>query len=255
MQPLLDRRILVTRTRQQASELAARLESLGASVILIPTIEIVPPESYAALDAALDSLESYNWLLFTSANAVEAFHRRWDRTSVPPRIAVIGPATARAVEALGLKADLVPERYVAESLASELSPYAAKARMLLVRAADARDVLPEMLRAAGAEVTIADSYRNQIPSGSIAALQNLFTDRRSLPDAVTFTSASTARNLFTLLEAGGFTLPEKIVRASIGPITSQTLYELGFPAHVEAASHTIPALVHCLVAHFAAATK
>lgn len=255
MLPLLDRRILVTRTRQQASELAERLESLGASVILIPTIEIVPPESYAALDAALATLNNYSWLLFTSANAVEAFHRRWDRSSPPPRIAAIGPATARAVEALGLKADLVPERYVAESLASELSPYAAKSRMLLVRAAEARDVLPEMLRAAGAEITIVDGYRNQIPSGSISVLHRLFADPISLPDAVTFTSASTARNLFTLLEAGGLTLPEKIIRASIGPITSQTLHELGYPAHVEAANHTIPALVHCLAAHFAAAAR
>ncbi|GGA57614.1 hypothetical protein GCM10011507_06230 [Edaphobacter acidisoli] len=250
--PLSQRRILVTRTRQQASELAARLESLGASAILIPTIEIVPPESYSALDTALSKLDRYNWLLFTSANAVEVFHRRWDRVSIPPRIAVIGPATAHAVESLGLRADLIPERYVAESLASELAPYAAKSRMLLVRAAEARDVLPETLRAAGAEVTIAEAYRNQIPAGSVVALQSLFADASSFPDAITFTSSSTARNLFTLLEAGGIKLPEKIIRASIGPITSQTLHELGHPPHVEAASHTIPALVQSLVVHFAA---
>ena len=248
--PLSRRRILVTRTRQQASELAARLESLGASAILIPTIQIVPPESYAALDAALDKLNSFDWLLFTSANAVEVFSQRWSRASAPPRIAVIGPATARAVEALGLTADIVPERYVAESLAVELAPYAAKSHMLLVRAAEARDTLPETLRAAGASLTIAEAYRNQIPSGSIAALHALFTSHKTRLDAVTFTSASTARNLFTLLETANLTLPESIVRASIGPITSQTLRELGHPPHIEAADHTIPALVQALATHF-----
>lgn len=253
--PLSQRRILVTRTRQQASELVARLEALGALAILIPTIEIVPPESYAALDDALGRLGSFDWLLFTSANAVEVFNRRWNRTAAPPRIAVIGPATARAVEGLGLKADLIPERYVAESLAAELTPYAEKSHMLLVRAAEARDTLPETLRAAGAALTIAEAYRNQIPAGSIAALQSLLGSSKTLPDAVTFTSASTARNLFTLLEAAELTLPESIVRASIGPITSQALRELGHPPHVEAADHTIPALVQSLVTHFAGATS
>ncbi len=252
MPPLSQRRILVTRTRQQASELAARLESLGAYAVLIPTIEIVPPESYAPLDAALDRLGSFEWVLFTSANAVEVFNHRWNRASASPRIAVIGPATARAVEALGLRVDLVPERYIAESLAAELAPYAAKSHMLLIRAAEARDALPETLRAAGASLTIVDAYRNQIPSGSIAALQSLFASPKTLPDAVTFTSASTARNLFTLLEAANLTLPENILRASIGPITSQALRELGHPSHVEAREHTIPALVQALVDHFAA---
>ncbi len=252
MPPLSQRRILVTRTRQQASELAARLESLGAHAVLVPTIEIVPPESYAPLDAALDKLSSFDWLLFTSANAVEVFNHRWNRASAPPRIAVIGPATARAVEALGLRADLVPERYVAESLAAELEPYAAKSHMLLIRAAEARDILPETLRAAGALLTVAEAYRNQIPSGSIAALQTLFVSSGKVPDAVTFTSASTARNLFTLLEAADLKLPEKILRASIGPITSQTLRELGHPPHIEAADHTIPALVQAIASHFAA---
>lgn len=251
--PLSQRRILVTRTRQQASELAARLESVGASAILIPTIEIVPPESYAALDAALNGLGDFDWLIFTSANAVEAFNHRWNRASAPPRIAVIGPATARAVEALGLRVDLLPEQYVAESLAAELEPYAAKSHMLLVRAAEARDTLPEALRAAGASLTVAEAYRNQIPAGSITALQSLLDAPERLPDAVTFTSASTARNLFTLLEAADLTLPEKILRASIGPITSQTLRELGHPPHVEASEHTIPALVQALADYFAGA--
>lgn len=251
MYPLAQRRILVTRTRHQASGLATQLESLGATVVLIPTIEIVPPETYAPLDAALSHLAAFDWLIFTSANAVEVFQQRRNPAIAPKRIATIGPATARAVEGIGLTADLVPPRYVAESLAAELTPYAAHAHMLLIRAAEARDTLPESLRAAGAAVTIAEAYRNQIPADAAPALQSIFASKNDCPDAITFTSASTARNFFALLEAARLTLPEKIVLTSIGPITSQTMRDLGHPPHIEATEHTIPALVHALVARFA----
>ena len=251
MPTLTNKRILVTRTRHQASALAAQLTDLGATVILIPIIEIVPPETYAPLDAALSRLNTFDWLIFTSANAVEVFHRRRNPAIASPRIAVIGLATARAVQGIGLRPDLVPPQYIAESLAAELTPYAANSHMLLVRAAEARDMLPETLRAAGAAVTVAAAYRNQIPPDAIPALQSLFTSPDAWPDAITFTSASTARNLFALLEAADLTLPEKIVRASIGPITSQTLRDLGHPPHIEAVEHTIPALVQCVADYFA----
>ncbi len=123
--PLAHRRILITRTRQQASALADQLQALGAIPILIPTIELAPPESFAALDAALAAIRTYDWLIFTSANAVEAFHCRAQfhrLTAIPRRIAVIGPATARAVESIGLSVDLIPSRYVAESLAEAPHP-------------------------------------------------------------------------------------------------------------------------------------
>ena len=288
MPTLTNIRILVTRTRRQASDLAAQLEALGAIPILIPTIEIVPPESYAPLDAALAQLETYDWLLFTSANAVEVFHQRMisSRSGVPHlrdcliaakvsnrasdpassaesrnpmghvearqlRIAVIGPATARAVQGIGLTVDLIPPQHVAESLAEALTPYAANSRMLLIRAAEARETLPETLRARGATVIIAEAYRNQLPHDSIPALQQLFAHPETCPDAITFTSASTARNLFSLLEAANLTLPEKIIRASIGPITSQTLSDLGHPAHIEAHEPAVSALIESLAAHFA----
>lgn len=251
MHPLGQRRILVTRTRHQASGLAAQLEALGATVVLVPTIEIVPPESYASLDTALARLAAFDWLIFTSANAVEVFQQRRDPAIAAKRIAAIGPATARAVEEIGLTADLVPSRYIAESLATELAPYAKHAHMLLVRAVEARDTLPEMLRAAGAVVTIAEAYRNQVPPDAIPALQSLFASPDTWPDAITFTSASTARNLFSLLDAAKIVLPKKIVLASIGPITSQTLRDLGHAPQIEAAEHTIPALVSALAAHFA----
>jgi uroporphyrinogen-III synthase len=327
--PLTNKRILITRTRHQASDLATQLEALGATPILIPTIEIIPPETYAPLDAAIANLDAYDWLIFTSANAVEAFHQRhqsqpattpgaWDSRTwvsttpespfpgnvssgddqirVPhlrdsfivdkpgsppacwwggmvgnresdtlsspaaqkttenpnpnfPRIAVIGPATARAAQSIGLQVDLIPARYIAESLAESLLPEAPNKSFLLIRAAEARDHLPETLRSAGATVTIAEAYRNQIPSESIPALQSLFSHPANYPDAITFTSASTARNLIALLETANLTLPPNITLASIGPITSQTLRDLGHEPTIEAPEPTIEALIRSLLPH------
>jgi len=250
MAALENKRILVTRTRQQASDLAARLEALGATALLVPTIEIVPPETYAGLDAALAQLESYDWLLFTSANAVEVFGQRRNPSLIPGRIAVIGPATAQAAREIGLQVDLIPSRYVAESLAEALAPEALGCRILLVRATDARDTLPEMLAAAGAEVTVAEAYRNRVPLDSVLTLRQLFQVPANYPDAITFTSASTARNLVALLEAASLTLPAGIIFVSIGPITSRALRDLGYPPHLEAAEPTIPALVESLAGYF-----
>ncbi len=257
--PLTHKRILITRTRHQASDLAAQLEALGATTILIPTIEIVPPASFAALDAALTCLrtpggKNYDWLLFTSANAVDAFHRRAQflhLTQLPKKIAVIGPATLAAANAIGLTVDLVPPQYIAESLAAALLPEALGKSFLLVRAAEARDHLPETLTAAGATVTIAEAYRNQLPAESIPVLQTLFASPETYPDAITFTSASTARNLCALLEAANLTLPPTITLASIGPITSETLRNLGHEPTIEASEPTIPALIQSLLAHLA----
>ncbi|WP_035348931.1 uroporphyrinogen-III synthase [Edaphobacter aggregans] len=253
MLPLQNRRILITRTRKQASDLAAQLEALGAATILIPTIEIIPPQTYASLDEALTRLDTFDWLLFTSANAVEAFAQR--RSLHPsnartPKIAVVGPATARAVEAVGLPVALLPPRYLAESLAESLAPHAPGSRMLLIRAEDARDVLPTTLTQAGTDLTIAPAYSNRIPSGSISALQTLFANSTAGPDAITFTSASTARNLIALLDAADLTLSEGITLASIGPITSEALRELGHQPTIEAPEPTIPALVAALADHF-----
>jgi uroporphyrinogen-III synthase len=251
--PLANKRILITRTRHQASELATQLEALGATAILIPTIEIAPPASFAALDAALTCLRTYDWLVFTSANAVEAFHRRAQflhLTQLPRHIAAIGPATLRAANEIGLTVDLVPTQYIAESLAEALIPEAPGKSFLLVRAAEARDTLPAALTAAGATVTIGEAYRNQLPTGSVPALRNLFSNPANYPDAITFTSASTARNLCNLLEAANLTLSSNITLASIGPITTQTLRDLGHPPTLEATEPTIPALVQSLLTRF-----
>jgi len=245
-------RILITRPRGQTSALAQLLEAEGAATILIPTIELAPPSSWCALDAALTSLRSFDWLLFTSANAVHAFAQRARTLGFAPnprRIAVIGPATAKAVtETLRQPVDLIPPTYVAEAFVESLLSHAPGSSMLLVRAAVARDMLPEALVVAGATVTVADAYRNVIPDGSIAKLHDLFS--KNPPDAVTFTSASTAQNLAALLDAGSLKIPSQTVLASIGPITSQAMRDLGLIPSIEAEESTIPALARALEDHF-----
>jgi len=251
MLPLENKKILVTRSRQQSSVLAAQLNALGAVPILIPTIEIVPPESYDSLDSALANLNNFDWLIFTSPNAVEAFAERYKPSLIRAKIAVIGPATAQAVQERGLEVDLIPPRYVGESLAEALAPDITGKRVLLIRAAEARDVVPETLTRAGAAVAIAEAYSNRIPTESIPALRLLFESPINLPNAITFTSASTARNLVSLLEAADLTLSSSIALASIGPITSQALRNLGLAPSFEAPEPTIPALVQALVDFFA----
>ena len=272
------KRILVTRSPHQASALADRLRALGAEAVLIPTIDIVDPTSFDVLDALIDHLDNIHWLVFTSANAVEKFYRRlravkgWGSSKHEPhvsrsaaerreqlgeggaKVVAIGQATAKALEALGLPPDLVPPQAVAESLADTLLPMALQpdgspSFFLILRAEDARDHLPKTLRAAGAEVVIAPVYRTVIPAGSVDAVRELFACAENYPDAITFTSSSTARNLIALLEAAGIALPpgQKPVFASIGPITSATLRGLGYPPDMEATDASVEALADELV--------
>ncbi len=167
-----------------------------------------------------------------------------------PQIAAIGPSTAQALRQIGFTPDLLPPQAVAESLTEALRPHARQpdgspTRFLLIRAEEAREYLPDTLRAAGAEVTVAPAYRTVIPEGAAERIRHVLTTEQV--DAITFTSSSTARNLFTLLEAGGITLPISVIRASIGPITSSTLTDLGHPPHVEAPEATVRFLAETLV--------
>lgn len=253
-------RILITRSRHQTSELATRLADLGATPILIPTIDLAPPTTHTPLDTLLRTLPTSaapHWLLFTSANGAVALHHRAQDLNLPialhqTSIAAIGPATARALTSIGLPPDLIPPQAVAESLAATLLPHVTPGRttMALVRAETARDLLPDTLTAAGAEVTIIPAYRTVIPAESIPQLQTLFASPQTYPDAISFTSSSTATNLLALLEAAHLILPPEILRASIGPITSQTLRDAGYPPHLEAPQSDIPSLVLTLAAHF-----
>lgn len=249
-------RIVITRALHQASELAERLRELGAEPVVLPSIELVPPSSFAALDRAMGELSSFHWLLFTSANAVEVFAQRLPAgvTSLPP-IAAIGQATARAVERAGWQVELLPEQAVAESFVEALLPLAQQpdgsaTRFLLVRAEQARDVLPEALAAARAEVVVAPAYATVIPEASRLAVQGEFAEGGSWPDAIAFTSSSTARHFVELLSSAGVegeSLAAKgMVLASIGPITSATMRELGLPPTVEASEATVASLARVL---------
>jgi uroporphyrinogen-III synthase len=268
MKPLSGKRILITRARHQAQTLAAQLEEQGAEVLAIPAIEIVPPDSFAALDDALLNARKYQWLILTSANAVEVLAQRLEilarKTFTPPniglnssdsiRIAAMGPATAGALESHGLIADLVPEKYVAESLVEALRDQVFGQNVLLVRAKIARDVVPVELEKAGATVDVVDAYQTVVPAESCDALRQVFDRPEHLPHAVTFTSSSTVTNFFRLLnEAGVAVWPPSMAAASIGPITSRTLLDRGIEPVVVATEYTIPGLVAALCRWYATA--
>jgi uroporphyrinogen-III synthase len=225
--------------------LADELLLLGAEPVLIPTIELVEPSSFAVLDDALTKMEYFDWLVFTSANAVEAFARRGGVPRVSTqKIGAVGSATAKALEAVGLRANVVPPRAVAESLAEALLPFAhhldgGATRFLVVRAEAAREVLTDTLRAAGADVVVAPAYRTVVAEASVGAIREMFEARDRWPDAICLTSSSSVRNLLALLDVCGLKLPEEVLKVSIGPITSQTLRDEGFAPHAEATTATI----------------
>jgi uroporphyrinogen-III synthase len=256
--PLAGCRVLVGRARHQASALSAELKKLGAEVLAIPFIEIRKPRSFRALDSALRNLETYDWLILTSVNGVEAMWERVKKLKIKKnafdhlRVAAIGPATKKAIEKQGLNVDVVPEEYVAESVVASLRDQVAGKRILLVRARVARDVIPTELRKAGAEVDVIEAYETVVPSSSRTRLAAALKNPRQRPDVITFTSSSTVRNFVTLLEStrrgdqGHLRhtgLLDGIKLASIGPVTSGTLRELELPVDIEAREYTIPGLV------------
>ncbi len=253
MKPLAGRKILITRARHQAQSLAKALEEKGATVVAIPAIEIVPPDSYDALDAALWNAKSYQWMVVTSANGAEVLAERIAALRLPLavldalKIAAIGPATARALGRLGLHVDEVPKQAIAESLVESLRDQVSGKNVLLVRAKVARDVLPEELRNAGAHVDVVDAYQTVVPATSADDLRLLFAAPSRISDIVTFTSSSTVTNFFRLLrEANVPAWPPSMAAASIGPVTSQTLRNHGIEPAVEAMEYTIPGVVEAL---------
>jgi uroporphyrinogen-III synthase len=246
MLPLAGCRILVTRTIDQAGKLSDRLLALGAEPVEVPVLEIGPPQSFAALDAALRRLNTYHWLIFTSANAVKAFVLRALACRVSlagaiRKVAAVGPATAEVVARAGFAVDYVPDKYVAESLLEGFPDNVRGKRILLARASVARDVIPDALRAAGAQVDVVDAYCNRIP---LAAPEMLREALRNRLDAAAFTSSSTVIHLAKAAEDAGVPFPLPGVRAvSIGPVTSQTLREFHWTPAAEADPHDIPGLV------------
>jgi uroporphyrinogen-III synthase len=230
--------------------LVEALHKAGYEPVVVPTIAIEAPSDFVPLDAALRELDGFDWLVFTSANGVESFARRLGASTVLPKIAAIGPATARAAVAAGLVVSLVPKHAVGESLAAALVAEIAPGtkRFLLVRAEQAREVVPQVLRAAAAEVVEVAAYRTVVPEESVERVRAMFAEREAWPAAVVFTSGSTAVNLAALLESAGVVLPKGVRRISIGPITSAALRELGWVVDAEAEETTVESLIKAVAA-------
>ncbi len=250
--PLAGVRVLVGRARHQAGALSGELRKLGATVLEIPFIEIRKPKSFEPLDAALRNLAEYDWLILTSVNGVEAMWERLVRLRLTTKnlrhlcFAAIGPATKKAIEQRGIKVDVVPKEYVAESVVRSLRRRVKGKRVLLVRAKVARDVIPTELRKAGAQVDVVEAYETVVPQSSRTRLRSALKNPRRRPHVVTFTSSSTVRNFVALLGKTGTNL-NGIELASIGPVTSSTLRELGLRVDIVAKEFTIPGLVKAIV--------
>ncbi|MGE5645011.1 MAG: uroporphyrinogen-III synthase [Acidobacteriota bacterium] len=244
--PLAGKRIVVTRAQGQAGELAAKLTALGAEVIEFPTIEILPAQDYGPLDRAIAHIGSYDWLIFTSANGVRFFVERLGGRRVRAAVCAIGPATRRAAEEAGFRVALMPREYVAESLVEAFAgENLAGKRILLPRAAVARDVVPAELARRGAEVDVVEAYRTAVPEGAPALARRIF-ESGSKPDWITFTSSSTVTNFAA---AAGRAALEGVRVASIGPVTTATAAKHGIAVTVEASAFTTDGLVEAIRTH------
>lgn len=251
LQSLAGKRVVITRPPHVAGEFADRLRALGAEPVLLPTVYIRPPQDSGPLDHALDHLERYDLIIFTSANAVEQV---WERAQAVgrtpdhiawPQIAAIGPATAAALDRRGLHAALVPEQHVAEALFDALAQAVRLAglRVLLPQSNLARPILADRLRAAGASVDAPIAYETITTDADPAVLA-------SPPDAITFTSASAVQSFAAQFDSGAALSPGTLI-ACIGPITADAARACGLPVHVVAEPHTIDGLIAALGAAFA----
>ncbi|VEN74657.1 Uroporphyrinogen-III C-methyltransferase; Uroporphyrinogen-III synthase [Candidatus Desulfarcum epimagneticum] len=251
--PLMGKTIVTTRARAQAGEFSRMLESLGARALEFPTIEIAPPEDPIPLSKAVDDIASYDWLVFTSVNGVQRFFEalfeknKDARALAPVKTAVIGPATEQRLLDFGVRSDIVPETYRAESIvaAFEKTDIEGK-RVLLPRAKDARPILPVELRKMGAHVDEVPAYRARPVSKGAGELVSLLEKKEI--DMVVFTSSSTARNFAALLPPGRMDeLMESVTVAVIGPITARTALDLGFQVDVSADEYTMEGLTRAIL--------
>ena len=253
--PLFGQKVLVTRAREQASLLTARLEELGAQCVEAPAIQIQPPESYEPMDAAIQELQSYDWLIFTSVNGVEYFFNRLaeqgkdTRALAAAKVAAIGVATASKLAAYGIQADVVPVEFRAEGIIEALEGKVKPGmRVLIPRATVARELLPEQLRDQGLSVDVVPAYRTVTAKADGEGL------KASLEAGdfqwVTFTSSSTVTNLLKLLGEDGAALLKKAKVACIGPITAETCLEHGIGPDVMAGEYTIKGLAEAILTFY-----
>jgi uroporphyrinogen III methyltransferase/synthase len=254
--PLFGKSVVVTRTREQASDLVSRLVAMGAECLEFPTIRVVPPQDWGPLDSAIDRLDTYDWLILTSVNGVSFFFDRLYesgrdvRALKDIRTATIGPATARRLRDFGLNSDIVPKTFRAESIIEAFeNEDMSDQRVLLPRAKEARPILPIEIRKMGAVVDEIPTYQTEQVRDHVDELVGLL--ERGAIDIVTFTSSSTVRNFKACLPPERFeALIAGIKTASIGPITSDTARELGFDVDMEAAEYTIPGLCEAIVGYY-----
>jgi uroporphyrinogen III methyltransferase/synthase len=247
--PLFGKKVLVTRSRSQASTLSQLLREHGAETIEFPVIKILPPESFSDLDSALKRIDTYDWLLFTSANGFYAIVNRLHDLGLDirwlkgPKIGAIGPATANCIQQIGIRVDFIPSKFISEAIVEEFPENPSGKRILIPRAKETRDILPQKLREQGAEVDVVTSYIVGLEETGVSQIKEKLESGEI--DIVTFTSSSTVKNFVKLL---GINLLKGITIACIGPITAQTAVEAGLKPDIVAEEHTIKGLVSALVA-------
>lgn len=255
--PLFGKRIVLTRAQEQAREFSQLLAAYGAEPVEVPTIQIVPPASWQALDDAISRLGTYQWLIFTSVNGVGPFMDRLHaagkdaRALANLRICAIGPRTAQELKTYGLTADLVPTEFQAEGVIASLAQVGIRGnRVLIPRAEVAREILPEQLRELGAAVDVIPVYRTIVPTVDVASLTQQLHEGRVA--ALTFTSSSTVRNFVELFggQEAVTRLVAQVAIACIGPITARTAEEHGLTVTIMPAENTVPALAEAIVKHF-----
>lgn len=254
--PLFGKNIIVTRAREQASDFAEMLQESGASAIQFPTIEIVPPTSWEPLDAAIARLEEYHWIIFTSINGVSYFLQRLRGSGKDIRdlkgikICAIGPKTAEGIEKFGIRVDFVPSEYRAEAIIEGLKESDLKGKKLLLpRAKEAREILPEKLSEMGAAVDVVEAYQAVKPEGDREEVRSML--EKGEVNMITFASSSTVRNFLEMFEPGeGARLLENVPVACIGPITEKTAVEHGLKPAVVPGEYTLAAMVEAIVKYF-----
>ena len=256
--PLFGKRIVVTRAREQASAFLKKLTGLGAECIEFPTIKIVPPRTWDMLDKSIKSINSYDWLLFTSVNGVKYFFNRLDTLGKDVRdlhglkIGAIGPKTAGELQNFGIKPELMPDEYRAEAVVASFEKYGVRgAKILVPRAAVAREILPDELKKIGAEVDVAPAYETVIPDDNSGWIREML--EKGNIDMVTFTSSSTVNNFVEALKADNLELQksmENVVVACIGPITADTARKNGLNADLVPSDYTIEGLTGEIINYF-----
>ncbi|HLB25978.1 MAG TPA: uroporphyrinogen-III synthase [Nitrospirota bacterium] len=252
--PLSGIRVVVTRAKGQSGGFAGMLKDAGAEVVEFPTIETVPPESWDALDAAIEKVSGFDFVIFTSVNAICFLLGRMaelgrDASALKiPKLVAVGPKTAAALESKGLKADIVPAEFKAEGVVEALTPYGVRGRKALYpRAEAARDVLPASLREMGAQVEAPVAYRTVSPEVDKGFLDKIFDGRETV---LTFTSSSTVKNFIEVAGERAKRCLDKMTVACIGPVTARTCEEAGLPVSVVPAEYTVDALFLALTEHF-----